>query len=213
MQDVEQEVHHHNQRGGMRVEEVEPAGENRQDDVGPEEHFQFADAVGQHFRQHTAAHHADYAEADKQGGEAGALAHDPGDVVHGCRHTDKTRADVAQRQKQDAHPLIVFPHIFQISFQIVIAWYCRTNTLSDGGEAEQEHTHAQYRQNAHCHLITFGFVAAAKPINHRQQGKRKNQRRNANHHKAIRLAGHAFFWIVGNHASQRAIGNVDCGIG
>ncbi|STV96156.1 Uncharacterised protein [Klebsiella michiganensis] len=97
MQNVQQEVEHHNHHGGVRVEEVEGAGENRQHDVGPEKHLQFAPAVGQYFSQHTADHHSDYPEADKQRGEVGALLHHPGDVVHGGGHANKARTNVAQR--------------------------------------------------------------------------------------------------------------------
>ncbi len=77
MQNVEQEVEHHNQRGGVWIKEIEGAGEHGQHDIGPEENLQFAPAVGQDFRQHAANHHPNYAEADKQGGKMGALSHHP----------------------------------------------------------------------------------------------------------------------------------------
>ncbi len=77
MQDIEQEVEHQNQRCGMRIKEVERAGEDSQYNVGPEKDLQFTPAVGQHFRQHAADHHADHAKADKQSGEVGALPHHP----------------------------------------------------------------------------------------------------------------------------------------
>ena len=101
----------------------------------------------------------------------GALAHNPGDVIHGCRHADKTRTDVAQGQQQNAHPLIVLPHVFQVVFQFVMRLYRRAYTLADGGEAEQEHTGTNQRQYGHRHLVTFGFVIPTKPVGHRQQGE------------------------------------------
>ncbi len=213
VKNVKQEVEHHDGDGGFRVEEIERAGENRQHDVGPEEHFQLTPAVGQHFRQHTAEHHAHHTQADKQGGKVGALAHHPGDVIHGGRHADKARADVAEGQQQNAYPLVVFPHVLQIVFQLIMGLYRRTHTLTHGGEAEQEHTGANQRQHGHRHLITFGFVIATKPVGHRQERERQQKRGNTDHDKAIGLAGHALFWIVGNHAAQRAVRNVDGRIG
>ena len=97
MQDIQQEVERHNHHGGVRVEEIERAGENGQDDIGPEKHLQFTPAVGQNFRQHTTDYHPDHAKADKQRREMGALLHNPGDVVHGGGHANKARTDVAQR--------------------------------------------------------------------------------------------------------------------
>ena len=213
MQDVQQEVEHHNGHGGLRVEEVEGAGENRQGDVGPEEDLQLTPAVGQHFCQHAAEHHAHHAQADKQGSEVGALAHDPGDVIHGCRHADKARADVAQGQQQNADPLVVLPHVFQIVFQFVIGLHRRTHALAHGRKAEQEHAGANQRQHGHRHLVAFSFVLAAEPVGHRQQRQRQQQRGDADHHEAVGLTGHALFRIVGDHAAQRAVRNIDGRIG
>ena len=99
----------------------------------------------------------------------GALAHHPGDVIHGGRHADKARADVAQGQEQNAYPLVVLPHVFEIVFQLVVGLYRRTHALAHGGEAEQEHAGPNQRQNGHRHLVAFGFVIPAKPVGHRQQ--------------------------------------------
>ncbi|SPX67235.1 Uncharacterised protein [Leclercia adecarboxylata] len=142
-----------------------------------------------------------------------ALAHDPGDVIHGCRHADKARADVAERQQQNAYPLVVLPHIFQIVFKLIIGLHRRANTLAHGREAEQEHAGANQRQHGHGHLVAFGFVFAAEPVGHRQQRQRQQQRGDTNHHKAIRLTGHALFRIVSDHAPQRAVRNVNGRIG
>ena len=100
----------------------------------------------------------------------GALAHNPGDVVHRRCHSDKARADVTQRQEQNAYPLIVFPRIFQIVFQFVIGLNRRANTFAHRSEAEQEHTGADKRQNGHRHLVALGFILSAEIIHHRQQG-------------------------------------------
>ncbi|MNC42525.1 hypothetical protein D3C75_913420 [compost metagenome] len=97
MQNVQQEVEHHDGGRCFRVKEIERAGENRQRDVGPEEDLQLAPAVSQYFCQHAADHHADHAQADEYRREMGALAHHPGDVIHRCCHADKARANVAQR--------------------------------------------------------------------------------------------------------------------
>ena len=169
MQDVQQEVEHHDGDGRFRVEEIKGAGENRQHDIGPEEDLQLAPAVGQHFCQHAAEHHANNAQADKQRGEVGALAHHPGHVIHGGRHADKAGADVAERQEQNAHPLVVLPHVFQIVFQLIVGLHRRAHALAHGGEAEQEHAGANQRQHGHRHLVAFGFVVPAKPVGHRQQ--------------------------------------------
>ena len=169
MQDVEQEVEHHNQRGGVRIKEIEGAGENRQHDVGPEENLQFAPAVGEDFRQHAANHHPDHAEADKQGGKMGALSHHPGDVIHGGGHANKARADVAQREQQDAHPLVIFPHVFEVFFQFIIRLHRRVYAFTHGSEAEQEHTHADKGQHGHRHLVALRFIGAAEPVGHWQQ--------------------------------------------
>ena len=99
----------------------------------------------------------------------GALPHYPGDVIHGCRHADKARTDVAQGQQQDANPLIVLPHIFQIVFQLIVGLHRRANTFPYGRETEQEHAGANQRQHGHRHLITFGFVVTAKILHHWQQ--------------------------------------------
>lgn len=99
MQNVQQEVEHDNRRRGFGIEEIKRAGENREGDIGPEEHFQFTPAVGQDLRQHASEHHPDDAKADKQRRKVSALPHDPSDVIHRRRHADKARADVAQRQQ------------------------------------------------------------------------------------------------------------------
>ncbi|MNC29708.1 hypothetical protein D3C75_779710 [compost metagenome] len=49
MQNVEQEVHHHDKHGCIRVEEIKAAREEAQHYVGPEEDLQLAESVGQGF--------------------------------------------------------------------------------------------------------------------------------------------------------------------
>ncbi len=115
----------------------------------------------------------------------GTLAHHPGDVIHGSRHANKAGADVAQGQEQNAYPLVVLPHVFQIVFQLVIGLDCRADTLAHGGEAEQEHTGPNQRQHGHCHLVAFGFVLSSEPVRHRQQRQGQQQRGDADQHEAI----------------------------
>ena len=97
----------------------------------------------------------------------GTLAHNPGHVVHRGRHADKARAHVAQGQQQNAHPLVVLPHVFQVVFQLVMSLYRRAYTLANGIETEQKHTGTNQRQHGHCHLVAFGFVVTTKPVGHR----------------------------------------------
>ena len=47
MQDIQYKVGDHDHHGGMRIDPVEPAGEECQRDIGPEEDFEFAPAIGE----------------------------------------------------------------------------------------------------------------------------------------------------------------------
>ena len=62
-------------------------------------------------------------------------------------------------------------------------------------------------------ILLLTFCNATEPLCHRQQGQREYQRSDADHDKAIRLAGDALTGIVGNHAAQRAVRNVNRRVG
>ena len=91
--------------------------------------------------------------------------------------------------------------------------YRRANALAHRGEAEQEHAGTNQRQHGHRHLVAFGFVIPTEPVGHWQERKRQQQRGDTDHNKTIGLAGYALFWVVGDHATERAVRNVDGGIG
>ncbi|MNZ82114.1 hypothetical protein D3C78_1008040 [compost metagenome] len=71
MQDIQQEIGGDDQRSELRVEEIKTTGKRRQQNIGPEEHFQFAEAIGQGLGQCAANHHANDAQRDKQTGKGG----------------------------------------------------------------------------------------------------------------------------------------------
>ncbi|MNZ82115.1 hypothetical protein D3C78_1008050 [compost metagenome] len=141
------------------------------------------------------------------------MLHDVGDVIHGGGHADKTGADVAKRQQQNAHPLIVFPHVSQIGFKGVMGWHCRTYTFFDRGKAEQKHEQGNQCQYTHCHLIATRLVCAAKPFSHWQQRQGQDQGSDTDQDKTVGLTGDPFVRIGGDHAAQRTVGDIDRRVG
>ena len=69
MQDIQHKIGDYDHHGSVGIDPVEGAGEESQCDIGPEENFEFAPAIGEQFCQRAAEHHANDSQADKQRGK------------------------------------------------------------------------------------------------------------------------------------------------
>lgn len=199
----------HSDVGRDRHEEHRHAYD-RQNGVGPPEDADFAFPVGERFRQRRTNQVADAVGSEEQGEDA-RRAHDPGAVVHHRAATYADGQNVEERQQADDAPLVVLPDVAQVFTDGGGArWHL--DALFGGEEAERQHHKGDHGEHRDATLEAEGFVVTANQVHQRHHQYGREHAACRRQHKAPGLQGDTLFRVVGNHAAQRAVRDIDHGV-
>lgn len=198
------------QHGGVHRHEEHRHADHRQRGVGPPEDADLALPVGEGFRQRGADQVAD-AVGGEEGDEHLRRAHDPGAVVHHRAAAHADGEDVEDGEHPDDAPLIVVPDVAQV-FPHGGGARRHLNALFGGKEAERQHQERDNRQHGDPALEAERLIVAANQVHQRHHQHRGEHAARGRQHKAPGLKGNTLRRVTGDHAAQRAVGDVDHGI-
>lgn len=210
MQHADNEDEAEHQDGGMHRHEEHRHADHRQRGVGPPEDADLALPVGERFRQRGADQVAN-AVGGEERDEHLRRAHDPGAVVHHRPAAHADGEDVEDGEHADDAPLVVVPDVAQV-FPHGGGARRHLDALFGGEEAERQHQERDYRQHGDAALEAERLIVAANQVHqrhHQHCGEHAARRRQ---HKAPGLKGDTLRRVVGDHAAQRAVRDIDHGI-
>lgn len=210
MQHADNEDEAEHQHGGMHRHEEHRHADHRQRGVGPPEDAHLALPVGERFRQRGADQVTD-AVGGEEGDEHLRRAHDPGAVVHHRAAAHADGEDVEDGEHADDAPLVVLPDVAQI-FTHGGGARRHLDALFGGEEAERQHQERDHRQHGDPALEAERFIVAANQVHQRHHQHRREHAARRRQHKAPGLEGDTLRRVVGDHAAQRAVRDVDHGI-